>query len=138
MRRGLARRPHRDIPSLGRSRDARLASASQRLSQRVPPTVNGSKGVVAARSSIRDYRASVRQSQKEAVEKLRPISAPTLVIWGERDSYLGSDLAEPDGDDVPNLDRVERLADASHWVHHDEAERVNQLLIDFFAPAAAG
>jgi pimeloyl-ACP methyl ester carboxylesterase len=58
-----------------------------------------------------------------------------LVIWGERDSYLGSDLAEPDHDDVPNLDRVERLPDASHWVHHDEAERVNQLLIDFFAPA---
>ena len=40
----------------------------------------------------------------------------------------------PDHDDVPNLDRVERLADASHWVHHDEAERVNQMLIDFFAP----
>jgi epoxide hydrolase 4 len=37
---------------------------------------------------------------------------------------------------VPNLDRVERLADASHWVHRDEPERVNQLLIDFFAPAA--
>jgi epoxide hydrolase 4 len=64
----------------------------------------------------------------------RPISVPTLVIWGERDSYLGSDLAEPDRDDVPNLDRVERLRDASHWVHHDEAERVNQLLVDFFAP----
>jgi hypothetical protein len=31
---------------------------------------------------------------------------------------------------------VEPLPDASHWVHHDEAERVNQLLIDFFAPAA--
>ena len=62
----------------------------------------------------------------------RPISAPTLVIWGDPDSYLGSDLAEPDRDDVPNLDRVERLADGSHWVHHDEAERVNQLLIDFF------
>ena len=83
---------------------------------------------------INYYRASVRQSQKEAAAKLRPLSAPTLVIWGERDSYLGSDLAEPDRDDVPNLDRVERLADASHWVHHDEAERVNQLLIDFFAP----
>ena len=27
---------------------------------------------------------------------------------GERDSYLGSELAEPDHDD------------ASHWVHHDE------------------
>jgi pimeloyl-ACP methyl ester carboxylesterase len=34
-----------------------------------------------------------------------------------------------------HLDRVERLPDASHWVHHDEHERVTQLLIDFFAPA---
>jgi len=83
---------------------------------------------------INYYRASVRQSQKEAAAKLRTISAPTLVIWGERDSYLGSELAEPKHDDVPNLDRVERL-DASHWVHHDEAERVNELLIDFFRPA---
>jgi pimeloyl-ACP methyl ester carboxylesterase len=82
---------------------------------------------------INYYRASVRQSQKEAAAKLRPLSAPTLVIWGERDSYLGSELAEPHHDDVPNLDRVERLADASHWVHHDEAERVNELLVDFFA-----
>ena len=90
----------------------------------------------AAAGAINYYRASVSQSQKEAAAKLRPISAPTLVIWGERDSYLGSDLAEPDREDVPNLDRVERLADASHWVHHDEAERVNELLIDFFAPAA--
>jgi epoxide hydrolase 4 len=87
----------------------------------------------ASAGMVNYYRASVRQSQKEAVAKLRPLSAPTLVIWGERDSYLGSDLAEPHAEDVPNLDRVERLADASHWVHHDEAERVNQLLVDFFA-----
>jgi pimeloyl-ACP methyl ester carboxylesterase len=84
---------------------------------------------------INYYRASVRSSQKEAAAAIRPISAPTLVIWGEGDSYLGSDLAEPERDDVPNLDRVERLPGASHWVHHDEAERVTQLLIDFFAPA---
>jgi hypothetical protein len=32
---------------------------------------------------------------------------------------------------VPNLQGVERLPDASH----DEAERVNELLIDFFAPS---
>jgi hypothetical protein len=38
---------------------------------------------------------------------------------------------------VPNLDRVERLPDAWLWMHHDEAERLNQLLIDFFAAAAA-
>ena len=38
----------------------------------------------AASGMINYYRASVRQSQKEAVAKLRPISAPTLVIWGAR------------------------------------------------------
>ena len=54
----------------------------------------------AAAGMINYYRASVRQSQKEAVAKLRPISAPTLVIWGERDAYLGSELAEPEHDDV--------------------------------------
>jgi pimeloyl-ACP methyl ester carboxylesterase len=92
----------------------------------------------AATGMINYYRSSVRQNQKAAVAALRPIKAPTLVIWGERDSYLGADLAEPDRDDVPNLDRVERLPDASHWVHHDEAERVTQLLTDFFHGGTSG
>jgi pimeloyl-ACP methyl ester carboxylesterase len=86
----------------------------------------------AAAALINYYRAAVRQSSKQ---QLRPISAPTLVIWGQRDRYLGPELAEPDREDVPSLDRVERLPDASHWVHHDEPERVTQLLSDFFAPA---
>ena len=118
------------LPTLPGGREPALHARGNRTLRR---------GVVAARGSGRDDQLLPRlgrQSQKEAAAKLRPISAPTLVIWGERDSYLGSDLAEPDRDDVPNLDRVERLADASHWVHHDEAERVNELLIDFFAPAA--
>jgi epoxide hydrolase 4 len=89
----------------------------------------------AATAMINYYRSSVRMSPKHAEAQLRPISAPTLVIWGQRDRYLGPELAEPDHDDVPNLDRVEVLPDASHWVHHDEPERVTQLLIDFFAPA---
>jgi pimeloyl-ACP methyl ester carboxylesterase len=91
----------------------------------------------AATAMINYYRASVRTSPKRAAAALRPVSAPTLVIWGQRDHYLGPDLAEPDHDDVPNLQGVERLDDASHWVHHDEHERVNQLLIDFCAPALA-
>jgi pimeloyl-ACP methyl ester carboxylesterase len=89
----------------------------------------------AATAMINYYRAAVRQSPKRAAAQLRPISAPTLVIWGQRDRYLGLELAEPDRDDVPNLDRVERVPEASHWVHHDAPERVTQLLIDFFAPA---
>jgi len=89
----------------------------------------------AATGMINYYRSSVRTPPKQAEAALRPIKAPTLVIWGQRDRYLGEDLAEPEHEDVPGLDRVERLPDGSHWVHHDEAERVNQLLIDFFGPA---
>jgi pimeloyl-ACP methyl ester carboxylesterase len=89
----------------------------------------------AATGMINYYRSSVRTPPKQAEAALRPIKAPTLVIWGQRDRYLNEDLAEPEHDDVPNLDRVERLPDGSHWVHHDEHERVNQLLTDFFSPA---
>ncbi len=85
----------------------------------------------AAKAMIDYYRAAVRLSSKQG--EPRPISAPTLVIWGQGDRYLGPKLAEPHNEDVPNLDRVERLPNASHWVHHDEAERVNELLIDFLA-----
>jgi epoxide hydrolase 4 len=82
----------------------------------------------AAKAIIDYYRAAVRLGSKQ---EIHPISAPTLVIWGQRDRYLGPKLAEPHHEDVPNLDRVERLPDASHWVHHDEADRVNELLVDF-------
>jgi epoxide hydrolase 4 len=88
----------------------------------------------AATAMLNYYRAAVRKPSPP----IRPVSAPTLVIWGQRDRYLGRKLAEPHHDDVPNLDHVERLPDASHWVHHDAAGRVNQLLIDFLAPASAG
>ena len=60
----------------------------------------------AATGMINYYRSSVRTSPKRAEAALRPIKAPTLVIWGQRDRYLGQELAEPDHDDVPNLDRV--------------------------------
>jgi pimeloyl-ACP methyl ester carboxylesterase len=89
----------------------------------------------AASGMINYYRSSVRTPAKKAAAAIQPVKAPTLVIWGQGDAYLGQELAEPEHDDVPNLEGVERLPDASHWVHHDEAERVNQLLTGFFAPA---
>jgi pimeloyl-ACP methyl ester carboxylesterase len=78
------------------------------------------------------YRAVFRQSPRRAEARIRQITAPTLVIWGERDRYLGAELAEPDRADVPNLKGVVRLPGASHWVQHDEPERVTQLLVEFF------
>jgi epoxide hydrolase 4 len=109
-------------------RDARPPYTPQELDRYVEAW--SQPGAVTA--MINYYRCSVRTPPKKAKAAIRPISSPTLVIWGQRDRFLGPRLAEPSRDDVPNLDRVERLPNASHWVHHDEAERVNQLLIDFF------
>jgi epoxide hydrolase 4 len=83
-----------------------------------------------------------RRYQRDARPPYTPEETERYVeSWSQPDAavaiinYYGPKLAEPERDDVPNLDRVERLSDASHWVHHDEHERVTQLLIDFFAPA---
>ncbi len=112
-------------------RDARPAYTPEEMARYVEAW--SQQGTLSA--MINYYRCSVKASQKEAAAAIRPISAPTLLIWGERDRYLGPGVREPDPKDVPGLERIESLPNASHWVHHDEAERVNQLLIDFFTPS---
>ena len=61
---------------------------------------------------------------------LRPVEAETLLVWGEKDRWLGPDLAEPDPRWVPRA-RIERIPSASHWVQADAPERVNELLLSF-------
>jgi epoxide hydrolase 4 len=79
------------------------------------------------------YRASIRRPPGGVSGRsLPPVEAPTLVIWGERDRHLGAELAEPERRDVPHLEAVVRLPQASHWVQHDEPDRVSELLIHFF------
>jgi pimeloyl-ACP methyl ester carboxylesterase len=53
-----------------------------------------------------------------------------------RDRHLGSELAEPAREWVPDV-RVERIPEATHWVQHDAPERVNELLIGFFDDAGS-
>lgn len=88
----------------------------------------------AATATINWYRAMFRRGPSFLKGKVRPIEAPVLIIWGEHDRYIRNFLAEPDPKLVPHC-RVERLADASHWVQVDRPEKVNQLLIDFLGPA---
>jgi pimeloyl-ACP methyl ester carboxylesterase len=83
----------------------------------------------AATAALNYYRAAMRFPTRPAEDE-RPITTPTLLIWGERDRYLGVRLSEGLGRWVRRL-RVERLRNASHWVQNDDPERVNALLLDF-------
>ena len=62
------------------------------------------------------------------------VRVPTLVIWGERDKALLPGLLDGLDQCVPDL-RVERIAEGSHWVHHEYPERVNALIDGFFEKA---
>ncbi len=80
------------------------------------------------------YRAILRTNPWRLQRTFRPVVAPTLVIWGERDSALGPELAEPDPGWVRDL-WVERIPEAAHFVQADAPDRVNALLLDFLGGA---
>jgi pimeloyl-ACP methyl ester carboxylesterase len=86
-------------------------------------------GVV--RSAINYYRAVMRRLVKGKLPTMRVIERPVLVIWGDRDRYLGKELADPPTRFVTDV-RVEHLPNATHWVQRDEADKVNELLLQFF------
>ncbi|MCC6852907.1 MAG: alpha/beta hydrolase [Rubrivivax sp.] len=56
-------------------------------------------------------------------DALVEVHVPTWVLWGERDQALLPGLLEGLGRWVPRLE-VERVADASHWIVHEQPVRV--------------
>ena len=64
--------------------------------------------------------------------ELLAVKVPTLVIWGEEDRALLA--ANLDGLDeyVEDL-TIRRIPDGSHWVSHEQPERVNALIREFLS-----
>ena len=67
---------------------------------------------------------------KATVRAKARISVPTLLIWGAKDRFLGREMAEP-SIHLCDDGRLVFLEEASHWVQHEEAERVNELITEF-------
>jgi pimeloyl-ACP methyl ester carboxylesterase len=80
-------------------------------------------------AALNYYRAALRYRPRVRGRKW-PAGLQTLVVWGERDRYLGTGLLDGLERWVPDL-AVERIPDASHWVQADAPARVNELLIRF-------
>jgi pimeloyl-ACP methyl ester carboxylesterase len=60
------------------------------------------------------------------------VTMPTLVIWGEADPFLLTGNLNGLEEFVPHL-RVERIPEGTHWVIHEQPERINALLRAFLA-----
>jgi pimeloyl-ACP methyl ester carboxylesterase len=75
------------------------------------------------------YRQVVRRGPG-IVGPARVIAAPTLVLWGELDPYLGVESLNGLERWVDDL-RVQRFATAGHWLNQQEPAYVNEALLDF-------
>lgn len=58
------------------------------------------------------------------------VKVPTLVIWGEEDHALLTGNLDGLQDYVEDL-TIKRISDGSHWVSHEQPDRVNALIRDF-------
>jgi len=77
---------------------------------------------------INYYRALLKKPLRPPAEYR--VTCPTLVIWGKRDAYAIPEVGEAsvrlciDG-------RIACLEQSTHWVQHDEPDRVGALLTEF-------
>jgi pimeloyl-ACP methyl ester carboxylesterase len=58
------------------------------------------------------------------------ISVPTLLLWGTQDFALGQQMAAA-SIEMCDQGQLVLFEDATHWIQHEEAEQVNQLIIEF-------
>ncbi len=79
-------------------------------------------------AAINYYRAILKR-QFEMPHK-ESLATPTHIIWGAKDKYGLPRLAEASRDLCRN-GQLTLLPEATHWAHHDEPARVNEILVNF-------
>lgn len=74
------------------------------------------------------YRAAFRHRTQFRDKTVR---IPTRILWGERDAFLLAEMARESLHYCTNAELF-TFADATHWLQHEEPDRVSKLLVDFF------
>jgi pimeloyl-ACP methyl ester carboxylesterase len=72
----------------------------------------------------------------ELPAELRTVQVPTTVLWGERDAALLPGLLDGLEAWVSRL-QVRRVPDASHWIVHEEPQRLAALIEELLADPAS-
>jgi pimeloyl-ACP methyl ester carboxylesterase len=83
----------------------------------------------ALESMLNWYRAFL---QRPVPDEPPRVSVPTTIIWGKKDVALRSVMAEESAD-LCEQREVIWLPENSHWVQHEAADRVNEILITRFS-----
>ena len=74
------------------------------------------------------YRAAIRYRVPFAN---RTVHVPTRILWGERDRFLIAEMAHESLRYCANGELF-TFAEASHWLQHEEPEKVSEMLVRFF------
>jgi pimeloyl-ACP methyl ester carboxylesterase len=61
------------------------------------------------------------------------VKVPTLVVWGEKDTFLLTGNLEGLDKFVPNL-TIKRIPDGTHWVIHEQPALINEYIRKFISP----
>lgn len=96
----------------------------------IPHYIAAWKQPGAMTAMINWYRAVVRRREGFAVEGDQRIHVPVLILWGKHDVALIEESAWQSLEYCDN-GRLIVLENATHWVQHDEPERVNRHLIEY-------
>lgn len=81
------------------------------------------------------YRAALQTRPTDRIPSR--VLVPTRILWGARDRFIGRRYAS---DALARCDggRLEFFEDATHWVHHEEPDRLNDRLIEFLGAGRSG
>lgn len=83
----------------------------------------------AAMGMMNWFRASLPSLAE--LKNIPKTCVPSLVIWGTDDRALPFEMAEPSLKYCENV-KFEKIEHGTHWVHIEEADRINALLLEFF------
>jgi pimeloyl-ACP methyl ester carboxylesterase len=84
----------------------------------------------ALNASLNYYRAVFRRPASALNGTRTIIHTPTLLIWGDQDVALDSNLTRGLEQWVPNL-QIRHLPDSGHWVQQEKPAEVNMFLQEF-------
>ena len=86
-------------------------------------------------SMIHWYRAAFRYPPKPLPDPI--VRVPTLILWGVKDQFIGPGVARSSYALCEDA-RIEWFPEATHWLAHEEPERVNSLILGFLAEKSGG